>query len=156
MSNLPRAFVCSALLVAVSCLGASPPPTAEVEEQTGSGVPEFQRLEEALKHVVEEENLLAYRGVVGGSERFPIVLPSGVETDNWTVNAYFREVFRPFGDAAHRDLATLLTHEHLFVQVGSFAVLNQTMTANGLRFHLDQTPEERMEVQRELIALLEG
>jgi len=118
------------------------------------GLPEFDSVDEAIAYVVMEESFKAYRGTVWGSEYYELKLPSGEVTTNWRVNCYFSTVFRKFGTDAFDELAPLLMHEHEFVQVGAYSVLNSYMYAHGLGRHARDTEEERVATMERLKLLL--
>ncbi len=155
--NDPMRLLIAATLLLPGCQapqdpGAAPSTQASTYED---GLPEFSSVQGAIEFAVEERNLEQYKGVVSGSEYFELELPSGAVTNNWLVINYFRALFRPFGAEAYPELALLLNHEHRFVQVGAYSVLNSYMNAHGLRRHVRDTDEERERVMERLLVLLE-
>ncbi len=117
-------------------------------------VPEFASLDEAIDFATQVENLLAYDGLIHGSERYEVELPSGATIDNWTVNCFFRGVFSGHGEEAHAALAPLLDHEHTFAQVGVHAILNSAMFKHGLRRRTKDTREERVATMKAFQSIL--
>jgi len=114
-----------------------------------AGLPYFETVDEAIAFVLTEDNIGEFKGTVGGSEAFFIELPSGRREMNWTLNCYFSHVFKPFGEAAYPELAGLLNHEHEFVRVGMFSVLNSYMHARGIQYNpLDFNPRPQPEANR--------
>lgn len=119
-----------------------------------SNVPDIASLAEAVEYATNVDNLLAYQGLIHGSERFPVELPSGGTVSNWKVNCFFGDVFRSFGEEAYPSLAPLLDHEYSYVQVGAYSVLKSAMNRRGLRRHMSQTREERVAVMEAFQAIL--
>ncbi len=144
------------LLLVHILFGCQSAPIVEAPAGYDSGLPQFQTVEAAIEFAVEESNLHDYRGVVFGSEYYAVTLPSGDVASNWDIDCYFRALFRPFGAGAFQALAPLLEHEHEFVQVGTYSVLNSTMHAHGLRRHQRQSESERSNTMHRLMAILES
>lgn len=146
-------------LIACACQDAASPAPPQQESKPApsydDGLPEFDSVEEAIAFAVEEQNLGQYGGLVFGSERYDVALPSGAITSNWQIDCYFGALFRGFGEEAFPDLAPLLDHEHEFVQVGAYSVLNSYMYAHGLKRHTRQTRDERIQVMDQLVVILE-
>ncbi len=150
----------AALPAALPAQAASQPPSDQAAQRPTSlrelsNLPPIDTLEEALAYAEEAKNLLSYQGLVLGSERFPVTLPSGERVTNWTINAFYRDLFQPYGEKAYRQLAERLTHPQLFVQVGAYSVLNSYMYARGLKWHLDDTEAQRIATRDKLISILE-
>jgi hypothetical protein len=125
MNAFIRPLIVAALLLpACQTSEGNVEPQAEVVPSYDNGLPKFDTCAEAIEFAVKEESLAKYKGGVFGSEYFKVRLPSGALTNNWVINCYFRELFRPYGSDAYRELALLLTHEHEFVQIGAYSVLN--------------------------------
>lgn len=139
-------------LVAVSCQSVAPK-TPTVKD---NGLPVFQTPAEAVRFAVEEASFEQFRGGVWGSEYYEFTLPSGKLTNNWEINCYFNALFREFGTDAFDELAPLLMHEHEFVQVGAYSVLNSYMYKHGLRRYERQTEAERIATMERLVELLES
>ncbi len=113
------------------------------------GLPGFASVEEAIAFVVVPGNVNKFKGTNGGSEFYVIELPTGEKATNWRIDSYFRSVFRAFGESAYPRLADLLNHEHEFVRVGAYAVLNSYMHARGIRYNpLDFNPRPQKESDR--------
>ncbi len=118
-----------------------------------TGLPAFSSIEAAFQFAEDETHLGLYTGLVSGSERYNVELPSGGVETNWLINAYFQDLFRPFGLEVYAFLAPHLEHPDLFVQVGAAGVLSPALAHFGYKFQLKDSGEER---HRTVVGLLRG
>lgn len=132
-----------------------PAAAATAEDPLQGGIPAFESVEDAIAYAIQEPNLHAFRGIVMGSERYRVELPSGQSTSNWRVQCFFGAAFRSFGTEAYAAVVPLLGHEDLFVQVGAAGVLGQPLADAGYRFRLADTQEQRQATVDGMLAYLE-
>ncbi|MFT4649363.1 MAG: hypothetical protein ACI9X4_002602 [Glaciecola sp.] len=156
MKPIPCALLALTLLFP-SCQSSTGKTASESQVAPAShdnGLPKFNTVREAVAFVVEERNIAVYNGNVYGFEYFKIGLPSGAMTNNWLLACYFREIFKSFGSAAYKDLASLLGHPDNFVQWGAYFVLQPYMNPHGLKRHTEDSPQNRQETLASLQSLL--
>ncbi len=157
MNYLIRLLILGALILAgCRASAADIEPEPDIESHYDNGLPKFDRLSDAIEYAVQEENLTEYRGAVFGSEYYEVALPSRAVSNNWVIACFYGALFREFGEDAYAELALLLTNEHEFVQVGAYSVLNSAMNAHGLKRHVRQSDQERLEIRNQFLAILES
>ena len=135
-------------------LGCAHQPEVADTTPHDDGLPEFSTVEEAITFVVQEANISKYQGIISGSEEYGVELPSGKTVSNWLIDCYFGSVFTKFGKDAYPELADLLNHEHEFVRVGTYSVLNGFMYSRGIRYNFRQEEPDRLNAIRRLKTLL--
>ena len=95
----------------------------------------------AIGWLLEEKNISGHKGEEAGSEMYALKLPSGTEVSNWRVDSMFRNAFHPFGDVGRKFLIPYLDHEHAYVRVGAYAVLNHIIYSQARINYNFQMPE---------------
>ncbi len=149
---LALAAACSQPAIEPSPRAIDVVPTGPLPKYTN--LPEFSTLQAAIDFATQEKNLLGFEGIITNSETFDVELPSGGTIGNYVIDCFYRQVFRQFGEDAYPFLTPLLDHEHTFVQVGAYSVMNSAMFKHGLTRKVRHTREERVATMHAFEAIL--
>lgn len=110
--------------------------------------PEAEIVEDPIRYVRDEDNIVNYKGYVSGSEYYDILLPSGRKTNNWLVNCVFYQAFKDAGKQSIPSLIELLGSDVEYLRVGAYDVLQQKAGRYDERSHSND-PKERQEALKD-------